>query len=189
MKNTELWKENKAMGNITENIVKFLIESTNDWDCIPFGVENHIEELRKSLKDNLNETSRRIKSMPDFIAVNKKSQKVMLIDVKYRSFIDRRELNTLLFGFSYGQMKDYLDFWSDIKLVIVHNREPYFYIVDLKDVEWHKHFHSRQHREQDNSLFEQWNFFHINHPIKYLLPNLSDEAIKKAISMIPNKEN
>ena len=186
MKDTEHWKENKTIGDIAEKVVKFLMEGTGEWNCINFGVENHIEDLRKNLKNNLTNSSRRVRSMPDFIAVNKKTQEVILIDVKYRSFIDRREKDTLLFGFGYGQMKDYLDFWGDAKLIVVHNHEPYFYVIDLKKVEWHKHFHSRQYID-DRTLFEQWNFVDINHPITHLLPNLTEDKIKTAISMIPQK--
>ncbi|MCX6750188.1 MAG: hypothetical protein NTZ83_01915 [Candidatus Pacearchaeota archaeon] len=186
MDNEESWRQSKAIGNITENIIEFLLESTDEWKCIKFGMENHIGELKASLKNNLNETSRRIRSMPDFIVVNKNNKDVMLIDVKYRSFIDKREENALLFGFNYGRMKDYLDFWKDVKLIIVTPQEPYFYVVDLKDVEWHKHFHSRQNMK-DQHLFEQWNFLNIYRPIQNLLPNLSEENLKKAIAMIPNR--
>jgi len=67
------WKESKTIGSMVENIVQFLINSSEYWECIPYGMENHIERLRALLKDKLDDTSRRIKSMPDFIAVNKKN--------------------------------------------------------------------------------------------------------------------
>ncbi len=152
------WEENKTIGNMVENIVEFLINSSGDWKCITYGMENYIEDLRHLLKDNLNETSRRIKSMPDFIAVNKETNEVILIDVKYRSFIDRRSPPNILYGFGYGQIKDYLEFWKDVKLLIVHNYEPYFIVVDIKNIEWYKHFYSRDYRESDRKMFEQWNF-------------------------------
>ena len=113
MENSNSWAEKKALGNAAENIVEFLINSTPDWKCVKYGMENHIEDIRKLLKDNnKDETSRRIRSMPDFIAVNKETNEVMLIDVKFRSFIDNREQGVALYGFGYGQIKDYLDFWG-----------------------------------------------------------------------------
>jgi len=186
MDNDSKWKENKLIGDVAEKVVGFLISSTPDWECIPYGMENHIEELRGLLKDKLDDTSRRIKSMPDFIAVNKKSGKIILIDVKFRGFIDRRSPPNVLYGFGYGQIKDYLEFWKDVKLLIVHNHEPYFVVIDMKDVEWHKHFHSRTYGK-DNRMFEQWNFGGIQKGIKDLFPELPDEIIKKARGMIPKK--
>ena len=187
------WKENKVIGNIAENIVEFLIESSLRWKCVKYGVENHIEELKKSLKDNnQDEISRRIRSMPDFIAINNETNQVLLIDVKFRSFIDRRpELDgdTLrkpaLYGFGYAQMKDYLQFWPEAYLVVVHNYDPFFIVIPLKDVQWHKHFHSRT--KNDGHLYEQWNFIEIQKSIKDLFPDLSEETINKAIEMIPKK--
>ncbi len=182
------WDKNKAIGNITENLVEYLINSTGEWRCIKLGMENHINELKNTLKDNLTETSRTIRSMPDFIIVNNKTGEVMLIDVKYRSFIDKRNPPNLLYGFSYGRIKDYLDFWKDIKLLIVHPHEPYLIVVDMKDVEWHKHFDRRTYLD-NGKMFEQWNFAGIQKDIKSLFPNLSDEIIKNAIDMIPNRDN
>ena len=58
----------------------------------------------------------------------------------------------------------------------------------MKDVEWHKHFHNRQYRKEDNKMFEQWNFAGIQKDIKNLFPDLSDEIINKAIDMIPDRK-
>lgn len=180
----ECWKEYKAIGNIAENIVEFLIESTPNWRCIKYGIENHIEELKKLLKDNNQDAiSRRIRSMPDFIAVNTKTNEILLIDVKFRSFLDNREPKTMLYGFGYGQIKDYLDFWDNASLVVVHNYAPYFFVINLKDVAWHKHFHSRL--KTGDTLIEQWNFAGIQKGIKDILPELPEGAIQKAIGMIP----
>ena len=149
-------------------------------------MENHIEELKKSLRNNhQDEISRRIRSMPDFIAINAETNQVLLIDVKFRSFIDRREPKTALYGFSYAQMKDYLQFWPEAFLIVVNNYEPYFSVIPLKDVEWHKHFHSRT--TNNETLYEQWNFAGIQKPITELFPNLSEETINKAVAMIPKK--
>jgi len=171
---------------MAENVVEFLIESTPNWKCIKYGVENHIGELKKSLKNNnKDEISKRIRSMPDFIAINQDTNQVLLIDVKFRSFIDMRKPKTALYGFRYAQMRDYLQFWPEAYLFIVHNKEPYFTIIPVKDIEWHKHFHSRT--KNNETLYEQWNFAGIYKPLKELFPDLSEEIINKAIEMIPKK--
>lgn len=180
------WKEKKAIGNIAEDIIEFLIESSPNWECVKYGIENHIEGLKKSLKNNnKDEISKRIRSMPDFIAINKDTNQVLLIDVKFRSFIDRREAKTALYGFGYAQMKDYIKFWPEAYLIVVHNHDPFFMVIPLKDVEWHKHFHSRT--KKNETLYEQWNFAGIQKPISELFPDLSEETINQAIRMIPKK--
>ncbi len=181
----QTWQDNKAIGNIAENIVQFLIESTSDWKCIKFGMENHIEELKKLIKDKTDEISLKIKSMPDFIAVNSKTNQVIMLDVKYRSFIDRRESGKVLYGFGYGQIKDYLQYWPEIYLVVLHNHEPNFTVINMKEVLWHRHFYDR--KENGDKIIEEWNFAGIQEDIKEIFPELTDEILKKAISMIPNR--
>ena len=177
------WNKNKAIGDMTENVIQRLIKSMPDYDCIPFGMENHIGELKKSLKSNNTSESRKVRSMPDFIVLNKKNGEVFFIDVKYRSFIDRREQGEALYGFGYGQIKDYLEFWKDMKLIVVHPQDPNFYVVDLKEVEWHKHFHSRN-TDTNGNFHEQWNFKGIEKSIKDLFPDLTDETIQSYSKMI-----
>ena len=187
------WQKHKAIGNMTENVVEMLIKSMPNWDCLKFGMENHIGELRKCLRDNLTSESKRIRTMPDFIAINKETKEVLFIDVKYRSFINRqnnddRNNREALYGFGYGQIKDYLEFWKDMKLIIVHPQDPHFYVIDLKEIEWHKHFHSRT-KTPDGLMHEQWNFAGIEKPIKSLFPDLTDDAIKSACSLIHGKKD
>lgn len=151
-----------------------------------YGIENHIEELRKSLRNNhKDEISKRIRSMPDFIAINSEKNQILLIDVKFRSFIDRRTQGAVLYGFSYAQMKDYLQFWPEAYLVVVHNHDPFFTVIPLKEVEWHKHFYGRT--GEGKNMIEQWNFIGIQKPIQHLFEDLSEETIQKAIGMIPKK--
>jgi hypothetical protein len=181
------WQKHKAIGNMTEAVVEMLIKSMPDWKCIKFGMENHIGELRKSLKSNHTSESRRVRTMPDFIALNKKTNEVIFIDVKYRSFIDRRNNGEALYGFGYGQIKDYLEFWKDMKLIVVHPQDPHFYVIDMKEIEWHKHFHSRT-KTPTGLMHEQWNFAGIEKPITSLFPNLIEEAIKSSSALIHGKK-
>jgi hypothetical protein len=180
------FRESKAIGNIAENIVEFIINSTPNWRCIKYGMENHIEELIKrlqSLPDHTNTTASLIRSMPDFIAINEKTNQVILIDCKYRGFIDRRKPKEALYSFPYSQIKTYLDYWPSAHLFIVHPYEPYFILVNLEDVEWHRHFHSR--KEINGRLVEQWNFAGIYKNLKDVFQEVPENVLKQAISMIP----
>ena len=179
------WEEQKAVGNMAENIVEFLINSAPNWKCVKYGMENHIDQLKSLLKNNQRSMSKRIRSMPDFIAVNTETNEVLLIDVKYRSFIDRRENGTALYDLGYGQVKNYLEFWESTKLIVVYPNEPNFIVVDLKEVEWHRHFYGR--KGEGKNMREQWNFIGIQKNIKEIFPELSDDIIEKAKGMILKK--
>ena len=181
------WEEKKLVGSNAENIVGFLINSAPGWKGIKYGIEQNIDELKSSLRNNnQEEISKKIRSMPDFIAVNKEENKVLLIEAKFRSFIDRRKSGVVLYEFSYAQIKDYINFWPEVYLIVIHHQEPYFNVIPLKDVEWHKHFYGRTGEGKD--LKEQWNFAGIQKTIQDLFPNLSENTIKKAIEMIPKKQ-
>ena len=97
------WEEKKLIGSNAENIVGFLINSAPGWKGIKYGVEQNIDELKSSLRNNnQEEVSKKIRSMPDFIAVNKEENRVLLIEAKFRSFIDRRKSGIALYEFSYA---------------------------------------------------------------------------------------
>lgn len=184
------WNENKLIGNQAEDVVKFLIKSMPNWECIPYGIENHIIQLKDLLRGNDSDEGLMIRNMPDFIAINKIKNKILIIDVKYQGFIDMREPPMCLFGFNCGLIRNYLDFWSSVHLIIVHHHDPHFYIIPIDKIEWHKHFHDRR-RIENNRLIERWDFSKIQMDIKELFPELSDDILKKAIKRIPlnPKEN
>lgn len=177
------WNKNKAIGNIAEDIVEMLITSIPHYECIKFGMESHIGELKKQLRDTLTYESRKIKSMPDFIVIDKKRNELLIVDVKYRSFLKEGK-NERLYGFGYKQIKDYLEFWKEAKLIILHHREPYFFVIDLKDVDKEKHFHSKG-KDFRGQYLEYWNFKDIEKEIKSIFPDLKDEKLEEAKKLIP----
>lgn len=180
-----MWRDSKLKGDAAESIVEFLIESTPNWKCIKFGMENHIEELKKLIKGKTDEISLNIRSMPDFIAVNSKTNQVIMIDVKSRSIIDRRKSGTALYGFGYGKMKNYLDYWPYIYLLVLDRNIPQFTVINMKDVKWHKHFYGR--KNNGGEMMELWNFAGIERQLKDVFPELTKEVLDKAFSMIPSK--
>jgi len=186
MNSKEKYSDNKYIGDVAERLVKDLINSIPNWKCMPYGVENHIDELKQSLKtNNRSEVSKNIRSMPDFVAINEETNEVMFLDVKYRSFVNRKGRGKELIGFQYGQIKDYLKFWPSARLIMVHPCEPYLYIVKVSDIEWYKHFDSRT--GEGKNLKEHYNFSNISKSIKEVFPDVSEESLKKAIERIPKR--
>ena len=178
------FNKNKVIGNVAEAIVEFLINSTPDWKCIRFGVENHMEDLKKAVRGELNPVTKKIKSMPDFIAFNTKTGETFFIETKYRGFVDRRTEGKCEFKIDF--LDEYLENWKGTKLIIVHGFKPYFFVIDLKDV---KEDMRRKEQTGLNDWDYYWNFADIQKSIKDLFPGLSDEIIEKAIEVIPNKNN
>ena len=178
------WREKKAIGEIAEIIVEMLIKSMPNWSCVRFGMENHIEELKKKIRKNINPRTKKIKSMPDFIAFNTETEETFFVEVKYFSFIDKRINGKAEYRFKYKRLDEYMEYWGGTKLIIVYPFEPYFIVVNLKDVK------GNMRRREQTGLHEwtdYWNFIDIKKPIEKLFPDLSEEMINKAIGMIPKK--
>jgi hypothetical protein len=182
MKNNNSWAEKKAIGNLAESIVEFLINSSPNWKCIKFGVENHMEDLKKTVRDKLNPVTKKIKSMPDFVVFNTKTGETFFVEAKYRGFIDKRKPGKTEYKIDF--LNEYLDNWKGTKLIVVHGHEPYFFVIDLNEVQ-QKMCRNEQVGQNDWNYY--WNFAEIQKSIKDLFPDLSDEAIQKAIEMIPKK--
>ncbi len=179
----ENWNKSKAIGNIAESIVEMLINSMPDWKCIKFGVENHIEELKSVVRKDISETTRRIKSMPDFIAYNVKEGKAFFIEVKYRSFIDKRDGKS---EYKLDFLEEYLEYWKGTKLIVVNPTiSPHFFVIDLNDVERKKMLNTERLNEWDY----RWNFKDIEKGIKDLFPELEERVLNDAIKLVPKKDD
>jgi hypothetical protein len=181
MEKINSWEEKKFVGNVGEKIVEFLINSMPDWKCIPFGVENHIEDLKKSVRKIINPTTKKIKSMPDFVAINEKTGETFFVEAKYRGFIDRRNGGM---EYKLDFLKDYTENWKGTKLIVVHGYEPYFFVINLDEVK-PEMCRTEQVGQKDWEFY--WNFKDIQRSIKDLFPDLSEETIQKAIDRISKK--
>ena len=176
------WRRDKSYGNMAENIVEMLIKSMPNWKCIGFGVENHIQELKKVVRKDINEVTKKIKSMPDFIAFNEDTGETLFIEAKYRSTVSEKSK----YGFGYKRLNEYLEYWEGTKLVIVIPFEPYFVVVDLDKVD-------PSMREPvmigPKQWMDNWDFKGVQQDIKEFFSDLTDEALKTAIELIPSKNN
>ena len=170
----EIFYEAKVKGDHGEDIIKFLINSFTNWECIPFGVENHVGELKNKIRENYNPTAVQIKKMPDFIVLNKETKEIFPLEVKWRSSNDGNYI------FNYLEVETYKEHWERTKLIFVIPYKPYFRCIELKDI--------------NNSMKKEilvkgdhkylWNFRNIEKNINDLFPELTDENILKAIQMI-----
>ena len=183
MEEKKSWEEKKLTGNLGEDIVEFLINSAPNWSCTKFGVENHISDLKKMVRKEINSVTKKIKSMPDFIAFNSKTGETFFVEVKYRGFIDKRTPGK--FEYKLDFLNEYLENWKGTKLIVVHEHEPYFFVIDLDFV---KPEMCRKKQVKLNKWEYHWNFIGIQKSIQYLFPDLPESAINKAIDMIPNKK-
>ncbi len=175
------WNKSKAVGNIAESIIEMMINSMPDWRCVKFGVENHIEELRKAVRANRNTTTEKIKSMPDFIAYNITNGDTHFIEVKYRGFIDKRDGKS---EYKIDFLKRYSEYWKGTKLIVINpTMYPHFFVIDLNDV---KNDMSRMEQNRTDDYY--WNFKDIEKGIKDLFPNLEESVLEDAIKLIPKKE-
>ena len=185
MVNTQEFRDNKYKGDIGEGIVKFLIDSmeADGWQCIPFGVETKVQALKESLKLVGGDTSIKIRCMPDFVAVNSKEKIAYFIESKSRSS------KTDFWGFKAGTIHNYVNFWKESKIIMVYPEQPHFSVIEVKDIDIKKHYLNYHWTDKiPKELIHNWNFKEIQKDIKSLFPNLTDEQLKKAITIIP-KDN
>lgn len=172
------FNQDKAIGDSGETAVSFLIKSMPDWKCIKFGVENHMEDLKETVRKEINPITKKIKSMPDFVAFNTKTGETFLIEVKYRS-------NTKKGKYIFNYLNEYNEYWKGTKLIIVRPDEPHFIYVDLEKID----YKMKKSIEVGPNLYkEYWDFTDIEQDIKELFPDLSDENIEKANNMILGKK-
>ncbi len=182
MENDNSFSEKKVIGNNAESIVEFLINSSPNWKCIRFGVENLMSELKKTLRKENNSTAEQIRYMPDFVAHNKKTGETLFVEAKFRGFIDNRIPGKSEYKLDF--LERYKNYWSNTKLIVVHPSDPYFFVINLDDINQSM---CRRERAGQSKWDYYWNFADIQKSIKDLFPDLSDEIIQKAIDMIPKK--
>ena len=175
---SDSFNEDKAIGDNGETPIRYLIRSiSDDWKCVKFGVENHIEDLKKLVRKEINPITKKIKSMPDFVAFNTKTGETFFIEVKFRS-------NSKKGKYIFNYLNEYNEYWKGTKLIIVRPDEPHFVYVDLEEI----NNQMKTSIEVGQNLWrEYWDFKAIEKPIQKLFPDLSEQAIKKAIEMIPKK--
>ena len=176
---SDSFNKDKAIGDNGETAISYLIRSMPDWKCIKFGVENHMEDLKETVRKEINPITKKIKSMPDFVAFNTKTGETFLVEIKYRS-------NSKKGKYIFSYLNEYNEYWKGTKLIIVRPNQPHFVYIDLRKI----NSNMKKPLEVGQNIWrEYWDFEDIEQDIKKLFPNLSDEAIQTAINMIPKGVN
>jgi len=172
------FNQDRTIGDNGESAVSFLISFLPNWKCIKFGIENHIVNLKEVLRKEIDPIALKIKSMPDFVAFNTKTEETFLIEVKYR---DNSKDGKYLFKYLDGYNK----YWKGTKLIIVRPNEPHFVYIDLEKIEPKMR---KLIKVGQDSYREFWDFSNIERNIKELFPELTDENIENASKMILGKK-
>jgi hypothetical protein len=115
-------------GNIFKEIVKVLFEKS-EYLVIPYGYENPFANIRKglsqkSMRDSI--TARRIRSSPDLLVYDEKTEEIRLVEVKMSSYPSPR--------FKKERIETYKEFWNDAVLVMVLPFENVFYAQDIANL-------------------------------------------------------
>jgi len=185
--------KNKVFGDNAESIFEYLINSLDDWEFINYGVEHHIESLKRKIRKNYHDVAEKIRHMPDYAIVNEKGGKVMFFEIKRTSFIDRKISGKLIFGFQKNLIEKYKEFWNEGNLFIVHQQEPYFHIIKLEDINEEckigGDFYTSEENLQDYKRpYSRWDFKNIRKGIREVFPNIKSEILEEARKMIMEKE-
>lgn len=179
----DTFSKDKVIGNHAESIIEYIINSMPNWRCIRFGVEHHIEDIKKAVRGNkMTNEIKMIKSMPDFFAFNEETGETFFVEVKYRGFIITSDGKS---EYKIDFLKNYNEYWKETKLIIVCPFEPYFVVVNLKDI---KDYMSRNERTGQNNWDYYWDFKDIEKKIKNIFPELKVKTLEEAIKMIPKKD-
>jgi hypothetical protein len=114
--------ENILKGRIGESLVEELLKKSGN-KVYRFGYEAVLQNLTQLEKafDRENEVGKRIKSIPDFIVINKEG-KPFFVEVKFRT-------NLIVFQDQFDRIDMIEKFWK-AKIIIVTTEKPYFRISD-----------------------------------------------------------
>lgn len=185
MSEDEGWIGRKATESLSQNFVKTVLRLSG-YEVMNFGIENHNRDIVKQISGNYNsDTNIRLMLMPDLVVVDKDTKVAELIEVKHRNipkYFDR-EKSSLMFRFQ--QIKNYLDYWKDMTLVITMNVEPYCLCIRMKDVDWCFNFVEKREGQNVGHSDELWNFNRIYKSLDEIFPKVTKEHFEKALELVP----
>ena len=173
------FRELRAKGRCGENFVQNIFEVSDDYKIIPFGIETRSEEVKKLLKKNYStDTNKKIKSMPDFIVVNKNKEQAHLVEVKYFGINSFGE-NTQ-FMFNWGVLENYIKHWNEAIMFLVFSVEPYCKCVRIRDIDPSKHIAFRKKTEDGRHII-YWKFEGILKDVNMFFPGVKRDDIVYAL--------
>ncbi len=172
------WHERKLAGNEAENIFEYLIGSLQDWECYRFGIENHIQELRQAVRNRINSTTRKIKSMPDYVVINSKTDENFFVEVKFRSsFINAISKKP---EYKIKFLEEYKIYWPGTRLVVLQDYAPCIFSVNLDLLE-----DKRCTRVRGET--PKWDFEGVKEEIGKIFPGLKQGVLAEVERRISRK--
>ncbi len=106
-------------GKITETIFEEMFRTTGEFTILPTGYEHTIPELAQYQRHiQIQQVLENIRNAPDFILLSQDKTKVFLVEVKYRSTLDKTEMLNIA--------NDTLKLWNPSYLFLATNIDFYF---------------------------------------------------------------
>ena len=137
--------------------------------------------LKILLKDNYStNTNKLIKSLPDYLVIDKEKKEAFLVEVKFAG-IEYFEEEKTQFIFRLGVLENYLEFWKDAILILCFNTKPYCKCVRLRDIDVEKHIVFST--TKFGSHINYWKFDGIYQDLHEMFPKIKPECIQEAIDI------
>lgn len=178
-------QESKIKGNLGEEFIKSILELSG-YKVMKFGIENHNQKIIQEIAGNYKlNTNRKLLSMPDLVVVDPESKESWLLEIKFRTFNEKFKMNSdedNNLKFSYGNIKDYIDFWKDTSLILVFDVEPYCLCVDVNKIDWKYHLKGKFENNKGN-FDELWNFAGEYKKIYEKFPRVTVEIFNRVLKL------
>ena len=132
-------------GNIFKELIKVLFEKSG-YIAIPFGYETQLTTIKAKLsKAKRTKTALKIRSSPDLLIFDNKTEDVTLVECKMSSYPSPR-LNQ-------ERLEDYREFWEDAILVMVVPFENVFYAQQIHNMGFKKQYDPRTDFKKIQEIF------------------------------------
>jgi hypothetical protein len=177
--------ESKSKERTSQNFIKTILEFSG-YKVMDFGIEHHNQDIIKQISGNYkSETNVRLMCMPDLVVVDPDTNVGKIVEVKYRAMPEYFHKKKSNLWFPFKQIKEYLEYWHDMTLIIVMNVVPYCLCIQVKDIDWCYHFIEKKEGNRKGYLDEIWNFSKIYRELDDVFPKVNQKHIDKALKIIP----
>lgn len=140
-----------------------------------FGLEHQKTVIKDTIKKSYEfEVNCILHTMPDVVVLDKDTKEAMFVEVKYHRSYDIKN-----FRFKWRRMKNYMDHWPNMILVLIRDSDPYFSAVRVSDVDWHKCYKGV---DKDNN--DIWDLSLMAKDVRELFPRVTEQSYQKACALV-----
>lgn len=118
--------ERKTIGNIAKQFVSDLFAESG-FDVYPIGYESQFSTIKNKIRNNEDDVSRRIRTIPDLLVIDNKKMIPSLIEVKYRSYSTKMDIKI-------KELEDYKSFWPEAFIICVIPDQIGFYAQKIRNI-------------------------------------------------------